>query len=132
MDKSFVTFEQKKCKVCGIDYNTDTILMDKKMSDRFDMHTVTGWGVCPEHARMRSQGFVSLIEIDPTKSNKSGTKGLIKPEDAYRTGNIAYLQKDSFVEIFNVVLPLDMICFIDSEVTKLLKHMTGDNNDSTH
>ena len=133
MGKSFVTLEQRVCIVCGKEYDTDTLLIDKRMSEKFDMHTVTGWGMCNEHTELRQKDFIAMIEIDPEKSGEPDDQSQVKPDNAYRTGNILHLHIDAFRAMFNAEVPPKMICFIDSKITALLKENIGETNaDITH
>ena len=52
MPKSYVTIEQHVCPVCGKAHDTGTILLDRRLRERFDMYTPTGYGLCPEHKAM--------------------------------------------------------------------------------
>ena len=98
MSKSFVTLEQRICVVTGKKYNTDTILLDKRLRDRFDMHTVTGWGFSPEVEKKFKEGYVALVEVDESKSDKNN-QGNITPSGAYRLGNICYIKKKVLLKI---------------------------------
>lgn len=40
--KSYVTLEQKICVVCGRSYDTGSLLLDKRLRERFEHHTITG------------------------------------------------------------------------------------------
>jgi len=49
-DKSHVSLEQRVCLVCGTTFDTGAILLDKRLRQHLDRHTVTGWGLCPGNA----------------------------------------------------------------------------------
>jgi hypothetical protein len=85
MSKSHVTMEQHKCAVCGKDYDTGALLLDTRLGKRFEMHTVTGWGLCPEHQKLYDDGYVALVGADLAKS-KLLSNGNCTPEGAWRTG----------------------------------------------
>jgi hypothetical protein len=97
--------EQKMCIVLGKPYNTQSLLLDKRMKDSLENNTITGWGISPEVQEKIDEGFVALIEINEEKSTV--TDGKILPENAYRTGVVAYLKK---IILFNLVpnLPEDI------------------------
>lgn len=92
MSKSFTTLQQEMCRVTGKPYDTGVLLLDKRMREKFDMHTITGWGFSPEVIEKFEEGYVALIEIDFEKSDKD-EKGQITPEGAYRLGRIVYIKK---------------------------------------
>lgn len=104
-EKSHVSLERHLCLVCGAEYDTGAILLDRRLRASLHRHTTTGWGLCPEHQRLFDEGFVALVECDPARSGQPSSADRLKPEQAYRTGRIAHLKRDSFARIFNV--PID-------------------------
>lgn len=98
--KSFVTMEQRMCSVCGRTYDTGAILLDQRLRERFERHTVTGYGLCPEDQGKYDAGFIALVEVDPTKSNVTGS--IMQPENAHRTGRLAHIKVEAFKRIFNI------------------------------
>ena len=62
------------------------ILLDRRLHASMRRHTTTGWGLCPEHQRLHSEGFVALVECDPQRSGAPSDDGQIKPEQAYQPG----------------------------------------------
>ena len=115
--------EQKKCQVCGRDFDSGTILLDRRLKERFEPHTLTGWGLCPEHQKLYDDGYIALVAVDESKSEKL-PNGNITQEGAYRTGEVVYLKHETFDRIFSGV-PNEKrypLMFCDSEViAKLLK-----------
>jgi hypothetical protein len=85
-DKSYVSLEQHLCMVCAIPFDTGSILLDRRLRSSMERHTTTGWGLCPEHQRLHSEGFVALVECDPQRSGARSSDGQMKPDQAYRTG----------------------------------------------
>lgn len=109
--------------------------MDKRLRDKFEKNTVTGTSLCPEHQKMFDDGYIALIEIDPSKSGQPNHYGNLMPENAHRTGVVVHLRRKVFEDIFDGSRavdkdgkPLPMV-FIDPEVTALLQKMTGDATD---
>jgi hypothetical protein len=98
MSKSFTTIQQELCKVTEKPYDTGALLLDKRMRDKFDMHTVTGWRYSPEVIEKFEDGFVALVEIDFNKSEKD-SNGQVTPSSAYRLGRIVYIKKHVLEEI---------------------------------
>lgn len=129
MDKSYVTLEQNVCPICGKLFETNNILLDTRMRERFEHHTVTGWGFCPDcKASLKDGEYLALIGCDNTKS-KSEPNGNIKPENAYRTGEIIWMRRVVFARIFNTQLPDDMcFVFVEPEVIQRLKEMVENSN----
>lgn len=117
-DKSYVTMEQQVCIVCGKTFDTGSILMDRYLKDRFDMHTITGWGMCEEHAKLKADGFTALVEIDEAKTTDR--------ENPYRTGNLAHVRNSVWEHIFDVPLPPKGVCFVEVGVLAKLQTMVPD------
>lgn len=122
MEKSHVSMETNVCTVCGLEFETDAILLDRRLRESMERRTCTGWGMCDEHAKLRADGYIAIVECD---SEKSGVKGkeTIQPGDAYRLGHIAHLRAHVFAEVFNVPLPKEGVVFCDPEVIEALQKM---------
>ncbi|MGU1062136.1 ATPase [Pseudomonas aeruginosa] len=121
-EKSHVSLEQKVCLVCGTAFDTGTILLHKHLRAVLEQHTTTGWGLCPEHQRLFSEGFVALIECDPLRSGSP--KGHLKPEQAYRTGRLIHLRREVFASLFNVPIKDDQACvFVEPDIIEQLQEM---------
>jgi len=118
--KSHVGMEQKVCPVCGQVFDTGAILLDKRLRNTLKQKTVTGWDLCPEHAKLWERGYIALVECDPEKSKFTG--GTIKPEDAYRTGRIAHIRKAVAKNIFNVEIT-SPIAFVEPGVVDMMEKM---------
>lgn len=127
MSKSFVTLAQHVCPICGRPEDTGELLLDKRMRDRFEMHTPIGWGLCKEHQAKFDEGYIALVEIDEAKSKGMPTP---KPEDVWRTGPIAHVRFAAADQIFNVPLTktdgsrLPFI-WVDGKVIKMLEEMVS-------
>ena len=68
MNKSYVTMEQHICIICGKEFDTGALLLDKRLRKQFDQHTTTGIGMCPEHKKLHEEGYIALVGIDVSKS----------------------------------------------------------------
>ena len=129
MEKSYVTLEQNVCVVCGQPFDTGQLLLDRRLRERFDRHTVTGWGLCPEHEKLYEDGYVALVGVDPTKSGPH--KEALKPEDAYRTGEVMHMRFSVFENVFSTAVvekegrKLPMV-FVDQAVIDQLKERMQD------
>ena len=121
-DKSHVSLEQHVCLVCGVAYDTGSILLDKRLRARMEHYTTTGWGLCAEHQKLSDDGFVALVECDPQRSGSPGDR--LKPEQAYRTGRLAHLKRGVFATVFNVPVAADQACvFVEPGVIERLQAM---------
>ena len=126
MDKSYVSMEKRVCEVCGKEYETGSLLMDKRLRDSMEKYTLTGYGMCEEHQKLADDDFIALIEItnvpeDPDQQN-------MKREEAFRTGNVAHIKKEVFGKVFDVEEPKTPICFVQIGVISKLQELTGDDN----
>lgn len=92
-DKSYVTMETRRCLICGNEYSTGALLLDKRVRPIFEKTTCTGWGMCDEHAKAVQEGFVGLVEVDESKSESKGDK--IMPDGAYRTGRVLLIKREA-------------------------------------
>lgn len=98
MSKSFTTLNQHVCRVTGKTFDTGEILLDRRMRDKFEMHTVTGWGFSPEVIEKFEQDYIALVEIDFEKSSKD-EHGQVTPEGAHRLGRIVYIRREVLLQI---------------------------------
>jgi len=124
-NKSYVTMEQKICPVCGKQFDTGAILLDQRLRDRFDHDTVTGLYICPEDQSKIDKGYIPLVVVDEQKSG--GPKHLLKPSDAYRTGEILYMKKEAAAEVFNI--QISKFAYIDEETARKIKDMMPKEKD---
>lgn len=122
MPRSHVTLEKHVCTVCGNVYDTGAILLDKHLRNRFrdDQPTVTGKGLCPTHQQEADQGYVFLVEIDPTKSAAPGADGMYHGDaNVYRTGTVISIRRHVAEQMFTgEVAPMS---FCDSALVTMLK-----------
>jgi hypothetical protein len=124
-DKSHVSLEQHVCLVCGACFDTGAVLLDRRLRASMEHQTVTGWGLCPEHQKLSDDGFVALVECDPQRSG-SQAGGRMKPEQAYRTGRLAYLRRTVFAQVFNAPIADDQVCvFVEPGVIDQLQSMVA-------
>jgi hypothetical protein len=125
VEKSFVTLIQNLCNVCGTVFDTGELALDRRMRPKFDMHTVMGFGLCPEHEKLYKDGFIALVAVDEAKSTKT-PNGKIKPEDAYRLGKVAHLRAEVWDKVFNTPLPVGEsgmmlpVVFVDEGIIDML------------
>lgn len=129
-DKSYVSMEQHVCLVCGVPFDTGSLLLDKRLRASLERHTVTDWGLCPEHQKRFSEGFIALVECDPERSGISSGNTRLKPENAYRTGRIAHVKRHVFDSVFNTPVPADQaVIFTEPGVIDNLQLMANSATD---
>lgn len=125
-EKSHVSLEQHVCLICGVTFDTGSILLDKRLQASMEHHTTTGWGLCAEHQRLFDEGYIALVECDPQRSGLSSETGSLKPEQAYRTGRMAHLKREVFADVFNVLIATNQACvFVEPGVIEQLQTMMG-------
>lgn len=107
MEKSHVSMEQQVCVVCGREFDTGAILLDKRLRKSMEPKTVTGMGMCPEHQKMKDEGYVALVEAD------EATK--------MRLGRIAHIRAAVWSNIMDVPLPPQGVAFIEPEAMDKLE-----------
>jgi hypothetical protein len=125
MDKSYVTLEQHRCIICGEDFDTGALLLDRRLREKFDTKTVTGMGMCPEHQKLYDDGYVALIEADNTPAGST-----MRPEDANRTGMIAHVRASAWENIFDTPVPMKegklfSMVFVEKGMIAKLQETTG-------
>ena len=123
--KSYVTLEQHVCVVCTAKYDTGALLLDRRLRDSFEHHTVTDWGMCPNCDALREQGFVALVECDPKQTRINA--GIVQPDEAYRSGTVCHLRKEAFEKVIDIPVPKGMVCFVDPDAIEKLKAMVPDS-----
>ncbi|HEX7934439.1 MAG TPA: ATPase [Paraburkholderia sp.] len=123
-DKSHVSLEQHVCLVCGVAFDTGSILLDRRLRASMNRHTATGWDLCTEHRKLFDDGFVALIECDPKLSGSPSSNDRLRPEQAYRTGRLAHLKREVFARVFNVPIADGQSCvFVEPGVIERLQSM---------
>jgi hypothetical protein len=113
--------EKKVCMVCGQEYETNSILLDKRLRESMEKYTVTGLGACPKHQKLADDGYIALVGAKPSKADS------LRAEDTERTGELAHIKKDAFYRIFkNVKLDPNKfpMVFVESDVMDVLKKLS--------
>lgn len=114
-DKSYVTMESAVCPVCGARHDTGNLLLDKRLRQKFDRHTITGWAMCGTHQKLKDDNYTAVVGIDPDKSNGHTVSGV------WRTGLVAHIRNSVWGKLFNQPLPDKGICFAPDEVLQMLQ-----------
>jgi len=123
--KSHVSMEQHKCAVCCKDYDTGSILLDKRLKQSLESSTVVGWGLCKEHQQLANDGYIALIACDEARSERDA-KGGITLAGAWRLGDYAHVRRTAARRLFNIPFTDDQaLMFCDAEVIAMLKEHTA-------
>lgn len=86
------------------------------MRDQFEMHTVTGFGLCEEDQKYQDDDYIALVEVKNPPQD-----GNLSQENADRTGNIARVKRHVFDMIFNGPAPDREMVFVETGVIDKLK-----------
>lgn len=129
MEKSYVSMERKMCPVCGKEFDSGAILLDRRLKNSMERYTTTGYDMCEEHTKLWKDGYMALVVIDDTKSKSTFDSRIpekdrvqrVKMEDAHRTGEIIHMKSVVFAELFNA--PVQPMVFIDTKAAEIIKGM---------
>lgn len=99
MDKSYVSMEQHQCPICLTVFETGAILLDQRLRNSFERHTLTGHSPCAQCQEQLDQDFVALIETADTEKNDTATM------DVPRSGNLVFMKREVFSQVFNIPPP---------------------------
>jgi len=128
-EKSHVSMELHVCLVCTMTYETGALLIDRRLRESLDRHTVTGWGLCPQHQALFDDGYIALVECDPEHSGNPSPGDLVKPDKAYRTGRLAHVKRDVFDRLFNVPRNDKLPCvFVEPGVIEKLQALAEESS----
>ena len=119
-EKSHVSMEQHLCKATGKPFDTNAILFDKRLKNSMERNTITSWGFSPEVQEKLDEGYVVLVSVDIEKSIV--IDNVITPENAYRTGAIAYVKVDAIKKIVPDMHIKDM-AFVDDGFVEYLQSL---------
>jgi hypothetical protein len=111
--KSHVSMERKQCPLCGVVYDTDSLLLDTRGKDSLERYTVTGFKLC---SNCYKEGYVALVEID-----NEGNGDTLTPDKANKTGRVCHITNKAFIEIFNAELV--SMAYIDSTTFEFLVNL---------
>lgn len=71
--------------------------------------------MCPEHEKLRKQGYIALVGVDKEKSDGCTCKGV------WRTGKLAHLKESAWGGVFNMPVPAKGLCFVPDDVIEMLE-----------
>lgn len=121
MNKSYVSLEMFIDPITGEKHNYEGgILLDERLKDSMEKETIVGHKYSEDTQNKLDNNFIALIEVDPHKSGILKSTETLKPSEAHRTGNIAWLKKEVASDLFNVEINTNMV-FIEPEVFDYLQ-----------
>lgn len=106
LGKSYVSLERNICPICGFEFDTGSIIMDKRLKNTLDHSMMTGYSYCPECNEQIGKGFTALVEED--EELREGNR-------PYRTGRIMFLKKEDVSKVF-VYDTIPEVAYITKEV----------------
>lgn len=122
--KSYVSVEVKVCEVCGSEWETNSLLLDRRLKESMESKTITGYGLCPEHQKLHDEGYIALIAIDESLSTNKPKNNVIRGLDGvHRTGAVAHVRREVAKNIFNCEIPEGPFMYCDPEVISMLEKM---------
>ena len=125
--KSCVSMEKKTCVVCGKEYETNAILLDKRLRDSMGRYTNTGGGLCDEHQKLYDEGYIALVGLDPNHKPEKDTVNL--EDGVYVSGKIAHVRTEVLPKILNIEIPDSPMVYVDDEVMDYLETLANYNNE---
>ena len=116
-EKSHVGLEAKLCKVCGRQYETGALLLDRYLRKSLNHMNLTGvGGFCTRCQKLRDDGYIAIVSVN------NGPEGdVLKQEDADRTGDVAHIRAEAWDKIFDKPAPPEGVAFCDQDVIKMLQ-----------
>lgn len=113
--KSHVSLEQHQCPICGKVHDTGALLLDKRLRQSLERHTVTGLSPCPECAERLKEYVAMIVVARPCRSLR----------DADRTGETLWVRREAWSKVFNSPVPEKGIALCGQDTVEALrKHIT--------
>ena len=122
MEKSHVGMSAKICPVTGKQWEDGAILLDTRLKKSLDRINLTGYEICPEVKKQLDKGFLALVVIDASKSDFLANDNL-KPEGAYKTGEIIYVRRAVANGIFSIDTSKHDFTYISENAAIKIKKM---------
>lgn len=94
MSNDFVGMQVMTCQVCGQEHsNGAAILLNKRLKPIKDEELKGGYHLCEEDQQKFDEGYIALIEVDPSKSRME--EGVF-----WRTGEVVYARREVAQSLF--------------------------------
>lgn len=128
MTKSYVSLETKICPVCGVEFETESILMDSTLNDSMESKTTTGYKLCKQHQEEFEQGYIHLVVAE----SEDRSSNVLKIEDALYTGEIISVKRDILSKILDKDLDERIpFVYIEPEAAAIIKEIAGIKDEPT-
>lgn len=129
-EKSYVSLEQHLCSICANKFDVG-VLLDRRLGNRLEPTTVTGYGVCPECQKMLDTDYIAIVGADPTKSKV--VNGRVDQSEVYRTGRMLFMKRPVAKRMFNLEIAALMFCddAVIDRIEQLLQEKDAQNDPST-
>ena len=118
-EKSHVSMEMAMCPVCCNKHSTG-ILFHKRLKPVLERETVTHWDLCPNCKKLKDDGYIALVGIDPDRSESPYT-----PKSVWRTGEVAHLRSHVFYSMFGDE-DIKVLAFCPASVIEQLKQASAE------
>lgn len=98
------------CPVCLAEHE-EVVLIHRRLKVTLPPKSMTGWALCPEHQKLKDDGYVALVECSNRPTGVA---------DANRTGSIAHVRESVWPKLFDIPVPDKGLCFVEvGTITKL-------------
>lgn len=111
-EKSHVGMAYHMCPVCTAQHDP-VVLIDTRLKPTLTSHEFAGWSMCPEHQKLKDDGFIALVVVTNTQQPTL--------ENAKRTGYLAHVKAEAWPRIFNTPVPDKGLAFIDADAFATLQ-----------
>ena len=112
--KDIVSLGMATCPVCGARHADSVLIQTRDITHpKLGRETSTGWAMCPEHQKLKDEGYVAMVVVTNTEQPTL--------ETANRTGDIMHVRESVWPRIFNVPVPPKGLAFIDTEAFTQIK-----------
>ena len=128
MDQSYVGMESKECILCKEEYETGSLLLDKRLRKSLDRLNCTGPGLCntckTTHTGLPIEEYdhVALIEATNPVYNRD-RRGRKRLESAETSGTVCFMRRECYAQMFDVDLGDWEFCMVEPEVMAMLSQM---------
>lgn len=118
--KDIVSLGMATCPVCMARHAVSVLIQTRDITHpKLGRETPTGWAMCPEHQKLKDEGYVAMVVVTNTEQPTL--------ENAKRTGDLLHVRESGWPHIFNMPLPPEGLAFIDLEAFTQVKAMVGES-----
>jgi hypothetical protein len=127
-EKSYVSLSASVCPICGREFENGELILDRRLKNSLERVTVVDARLCPDHQKLADDGYIALVAIDESKS-KFEANGNLKPECAYRTGDIIHIRRTVADKMFNVPISDREFVYCDLGIVEHMKRLADEAQD---